>query len=168
MKSVLQCTILDDGRFKGFVGFDECRGNRFWTQEQVDTLTFISKALAKILLSERNRRLSDNFSKAVETVLENHSSYAYVVDPDTNQLLYMNGTAKEAAGGDKAGSLCYDVVCGDKNCAECPIKDYLKNGEGRNVNMIIPSIQKVVKAHTDKIMWNGKTAYLIVCTNING
>ena len=166
VKSVLQCSITEDGRFKGFVGFDECRGNRFWTQEQVDALTFISKVLSTFLLKERNKKLSENYSKSIESILDYHPSFVYMIDPETHELLYMNTPAIKAIGEDKVGSLCYDVVCGDKKCAECPVKDYKKNGEGRSVNMIIPALQKVVKARTYKIEWKGKQAQLIICTNI--
>ena len=53
IKSMLQCAILDNGEFKGFVGFDECRENRFWTQEQIDSLVFLSKVLSVFLIKNR-------------------------------------------------------------------------------------------------------------------
>ncbi len=53
IKSVLQCPLTDNGRSKGFVGFDECRGNRFWTQDQIDSLVFLSKVLSTFLMKER-------------------------------------------------------------------------------------------------------------------
>lgn len=56
IKSVLQCAILDNGVFKGFVGFDECRENRFWTQEQIDSLVFLSKVLSVFLIKNRRKQ----------------------------------------------------------------------------------------------------------------
>ena len=53
IKSVLQCSILDSGKFRGFVGFDECRENRFWTQEQIDSLVFLSKVISVFLIKGR-------------------------------------------------------------------------------------------------------------------
>lgn len=53
VKSVLQCSITDGGKFKGFVGFDECRSNRFWTQDQIDSLAFLAKVLSIFLMKER-------------------------------------------------------------------------------------------------------------------
>lgn len=55
IKSMLQCAIMDDGRFKGYIGFDECRSNRFWTQEQIDALVFISRVVSVFLTKERNK-----------------------------------------------------------------------------------------------------------------
>lgn len=56
IKSILHCAIKDGGKFKGFVGFDECRSSRFWTQEQVDSLVFISKIISVFLLKGRSKR----------------------------------------------------------------------------------------------------------------
>lgn len=53
IKSMLQCAIRDNGQMKGFVGFDECRTNRFWTQAQVDALSFIAEILGVFLLKQR-------------------------------------------------------------------------------------------------------------------
>lgn len=56
IRSVLQCAIINDGRYRGFVGFDECRNNRFWTQDQIDSLVFISKILSIFLMIERTKK----------------------------------------------------------------------------------------------------------------
>ncbi|MGX9757452.1 GGDEF domain-containing protein [Clostridioides difficile] len=40
--SMLQCAILDEGDFSGYVGFDECNENRFCTKEEIESLTFIN------------------------------------------------------------------------------------------------------------------------------
>ena len=51
--SLVQCVILDDGKCRGFVGFDECRRNRYWTKSQINTLSLISKVLSTFLLKLR-------------------------------------------------------------------------------------------------------------------
>lgn len=53
IRSILQCGIWDDGEFLGYVGFDECKKNRVWNQEQVDALTLISNVLSTFLLKHR-------------------------------------------------------------------------------------------------------------------
>lgn len=56
IKSMLQCAIMDGGVFKGYIGFDECRSNRFWTQEQIDALVFISKVISVFLMRDRSKK----------------------------------------------------------------------------------------------------------------
>lgn len=53
VKSMLQCAIIDDREFKGYVGFDECRQNRYWTEEQTRSLGLIANILAEFLLKHR-------------------------------------------------------------------------------------------------------------------
>ena len=53
VKSMLQCAIMDRGVFRGYVGFDECSGNRLWTQEQVSLLEFLAEVFAVFLIKQR-------------------------------------------------------------------------------------------------------------------
>lgn len=66
--SILQCTIMDDGVFKGYVGFDECRENRSWTKPQIASLTLISNVLSTFLLKLRlkERAVRDRNSESKE------------------------------------------------------------------------------------------------------
>lgn len=57
--ALLQCAILDEGRFCGFVGFDDCAIHRLWTREQIDSLSFVSRMLSVFLIKKRaQERLS--------------------------------------------------------------------------------------------------------------
>ena len=166
-KSVVRCVIVEGGKFRGFVGFNECRVKRFWTQEQVDALAFIAKVLSTFLLKERNKRLFENYSRSVAMILDSHPAFVYVVEADTYKLLYMNKTVKEALGGDKTGQCCYDAICGDNRHLDCPIKDFVEKGPGQYINVLAGNLNRVVTAHADMIEWNGRPAYLVMCMDMN-
>ena len=166
-KSVIRSRIVEGGKFRGFVGFNECRVNRFWTQEQVDALTFIAKVLSTFLLKERNKRLFENYSRSVAMILDSHPAYVYVVEAETYKLLYMNKTIKEALGGDKTGERCCDAICGDERHLDCPIKDFEEKGPGQYINVLAGNLNRVVTAHADMIEWNGRPAYLVMCMDMN-
>ena len=53
IKSMLHCAIMDQGVYRGFVGFDECTANCFWTQGQVTTLQSLAEMLAVFLVKQR-------------------------------------------------------------------------------------------------------------------
>ncbi len=53
IRSMLQCAVVDDGQFRGYVGFDECRENRRWTRAQIETLTLVSNVLSTFLMKLR-------------------------------------------------------------------------------------------------------------------
>lgn len=51
--ALLQCAIIADGKFKGYVGFVECHENRKWTKAQIDSLTLVANILSIFLANER-------------------------------------------------------------------------------------------------------------------
>ena len=46
VKSALHVAITENGVMKGCVGFDECRINRVWTNDEIKMLTFLAKLIA--------------------------------------------------------------------------------------------------------------------------
>ena len=63
IKSMLQCAIRNNGIFSGYVGFDECHDNRYWTKEQISTLTFFSEVLSMFLLKKRAEEEAAHLAK---------------------------------------------------------------------------------------------------------
>ena len=109
IKSMLQCAIRDNGRFKGYVGFDECRNNRFWTQEQIAALSFISEILSTFLLKKRAQDRVEQSAAAMKTVLDNQNSWIYVIEPGTCRLLYINQKTKDLVPSSEVGMYCYEA-----------------------------------------------------------
>ncbi len=162
IKSVLHCAITEDGKFKGFVGFDECRENCFWTKEQVDALTYVAKVLAVFLLNDRNKNRLKNYSRSIESILYNYPEFIYIVDPETRELLYINKRAEKITGGSKLlGKSCLETVCGGKETEYCPLKHV-----GQPVEGISPLINKKVRAQATEVEWCGKKAYMVSCTEV--
>lgn len=85
IKSLLQCAIRDNGVIKGYVGFDECRQNRYWTREQIDALVFISEILSIFLLKDRVKDALKQESEGLLNLLNNQSAWIYVIDPGDTQ-----------------------------------------------------------------------------------
>ena len=54
IKSMLHCAIMDQGTFRGYVGFDECTANYLWTQGQISLLQFMAEVLAVFLIKQRS------------------------------------------------------------------------------------------------------------------
>ena len=53
VKSILICAFRDKGVFRGYMGFDECETNLYWTKDQIDTLTYFAEMLSVFLLKKR-------------------------------------------------------------------------------------------------------------------
>ena len=83
IKSMLQCMIQDNGVVKGYVVFHDCRANRFWTQEQIDALSFIAEIMSTFLLKKRAQDRALSAAESMADILDNHSSWICVIEPDT-------------------------------------------------------------------------------------
>lgn len=53
IRSMLQCAMLDEGEFTGYVGFDECRENRAWNERQVASFKLTANVLSTFLMKLR-------------------------------------------------------------------------------------------------------------------
>ena len=54
--SMLQCAMLDEGKFVGYVGFDECEHYRAWTASQVASFKLTADVLSTFLVKLRQRQ----------------------------------------------------------------------------------------------------------------
>lgn len=130
IRSILQCKILEGNEFRGFIGFDECSYNRMWTNDEVNTLTFISKTLSMFLLKMRIQSKLEESLTIQKSVMDNMDIWAYVVDRNTYELLFINKKMLESAPNTHVGDLCYKAIWNnqDKPCKKCPMI-YLKDGD---------------------------------------
>lgn len=54
--SMLQCAIRDEGKMIGFIGFDECRSSRVWTEDQIRALSLVASLLSNHLVKEQLKK----------------------------------------------------------------------------------------------------------------
>lgn len=57
--SLLQCPILEEGKFRGFIGYDEYNLHRIWTKDEIHTLSVIAKLLSIFLIKMRKEQSID-------------------------------------------------------------------------------------------------------------
>lgn len=164
IKSMLQSAITDNGTFKGFIGFDDNYKNRYWTQEQIDTLSLISEIVATFLLKHRKeeRYLAEN--KVLYSLLDNQNAYIYIVKKDTYELLYFNRKTKCSSEHLQIGRACYDVFEGRSvPCAHCPLKE-VGIGANNKSKVIYNEKSKVWwEVDVSSIVWEGIESFMISC-----
>lgn len=166
IKSMLQCAICDNGVFRGFVGFDECKANRLWTQQQMDALIFFSEIISTFLLKKRAQDNIEHRAENLTSVLENQNAWIYVIDPDTCEILFVNERTKALSSDIQEGLPCYRCIMKqDRPCFGCPAHQLKKqtNGDSFIFNL---AMNLHVHAEAASIKWNGKDAYLITCREL--
>lgn len=167
ISSLLQCSITEGGVFKGFVGFDECENIRFWTQEQIDCLLFLSRMLSTFLLKKRADDRDRESMRNLEAVLNNQNSWIYVIDRDTYELRYINGKTHQIAPECRLGLTCYKAFFDrDTPCERCPARESVHTGSCV-LEVYNPVLKVWTLADASVIRWGEKDAVLLACHDIS-
>jgi len=164
IKSMLQCAIVDDGVFRGYVGFDECVSKRLWTQDQIDMLAFLAELLAVFLLKKRSSERIAEQAENLRRVLDLQDAWIYVIDPESCELKFLNAKTKKIAPEGDIGMVCHKVFMGrETRCENCPalMPDGQSSGQAEIHN---GNYGLKVLAKATKLPWNGKESCLVTCT----
>jgi len=159
IKSMLHCAILDNGVFRGYIGFDDCVSNRLWTQEQISLLQFLSEVLALFLLKKRTQDKAAEQAANLQRVLDNQDAWVYVIDPDTYELKFLNKKIRTLAPDSREGMPCYRAFMGRETpCERCPLTAPHHTCVIENHKLGV-----LVRSQATQISWNGKNEHLITC-----
>lgn len=167
VKALLQCSLEDNGVLRGFVGFDECRSNRFWTDEQVHTLKFISEILSTFLMKQRaQKRIQKEVDNLME-VLNNLDAYVYVVDPKTFEAKFINQKTMIMDSNAKIGDTCYHNFFNlDRPCDNCPLIQLRDHKNDQPVEFYNPKFNLWVSVKPSIITWEKEECILLSCFDI--
>lgn len=160
--STLQCQIQENGNVRGIVGFEDCKPRRVWTHNQVGILTFLAKLLTVFLLKQRAQDQVMETLQNLYVVLDNQSTWVYVVDPQTYALYYVNQKILLAAPHAREGQRCYMALFGrDTPCVDCPIRQGICC-----VEMYNPTLEAWAMVSASPIRWDRKDVYLVSCQDV--
>ena len=167
IKSVLQCAIRDGEQFKGFIGFDDCLRRRLWTQEQIDTLRFLSEMLSVFLMKWRVTQKSQEAVTNLEKLLDNQNAWVYVIDPDTYEMEYVNQRMRDLVKQECIGRKCYEVTLNkDAPCDICPMKEVIEKGN-TSMEFYNPMFDLWTLIDGSMITWNKKKACMLTCKDVS-
>ena len=163
IKSMLQCAIRENGVFRGYIGFDECVTQRFWTKEQIQTLTFFSEMLSVFLLKQQAQERTQQRASELSSILDNQNAWIYIIDPDTCELKYLNKKTKELASGCEPGVKCYQAFQDmPHRCPGCPSAQ-IRQKKTDSAVIENRKFDLCVQAEATLIQWNGQDSCLLIC-----
>lgn len=166
IRSLLHCAIRDGGVFRGYIGFDECVEYRYWTKEQIETLTYFAEMLSVFLLKQRKQEKSLRYAAEMQSILDNQNAWIYIIDPDTCELKYVNLKTKELAPEVTSGMYCYKALMGqNERCDGCPALHIRQHKNGRK-KMYNKRFNLDTLADATLIQWGGEEACLLTCREI--
>ena len=162
--SMLQFSITQGDAFKGFVGFDKCRRIRPLRKKETAVLQNIAHILGVFVLGMRVEEKLYAEKQMGLSIINAMDSYAYVVNPNTYEILFLNEKTLTVLPEAKIGSLCYQVIRGqDKPCKGCPMQALQeKNLNHYAMRMDNPKLGKCIRVSASWVKWtDGQTMCLL-------
>lgn len=138
IKALAILTLYQGNRGIGYVGFDDCKHYRKWSEMEIQTLKYVSSVLAS-LIERRNAEASVMRSlNILTTISDNIDSIIYVTDIHTHEIKFINSNLANSLGmpADQIlGQTCWKVMQRGMNglCDFCPLKNML-DADGNVVN----------------------------------
>ncbi|WP_232697462.1 diguanylate cyclase domain-containing protein [Brevibacillus daliensis] len=168
VQSLLQCEVIHDGMFKGFVGFDDCTGARMWTKEEINSLTCIAEILDTFLLKKRAQDRAIQSFQISQSILDNLNSWAYVINKNTYELLFINKKTPDLVSGSMVGKLCYEVFFDGREapCEQCPMQELEKSNKNNYTVELYNHVYNMWTSTTASwIKWNDNSEVCLLCSN---
>jgi len=167
VKSMLACALRDNGKFFGYMGFDECLTQRIWTKEKVETLTYFAEMIAVFLVKMHAQQSLNQQVADLSRLLDRQDAWLYVVEPESFRLRFLNEKTRRLAPDVQEGMTCYRGLRGlAEPCADCPIAG-LKDGVSSHKERIRnQQFSLDVEAEASHFHWENQAAYLLSCREI--
>lgn len=155
IKSMLQFTIVKNGKFVGFIGFDECRYFRVPTNKEIEELKHIANILGVFIAEMRAVEETACTKNVAMSIINGLDSYAYVCDPQTHKILIANEKTMGLAPGSKTGVLCHELLWNrPEPCEVCPMKTMRVNRlPSYTMELHNPHLGKCLRATASWINW---------------
>lgn len=162
IKSFFSCYIMDEGKVKGYIGFESYTKPFNLKKDEIDCAVLISKIIGGKILkdkTEQNLFLGDQLNKAI---VSSQQLYTYIIDKNTYEVLYYNDKLKDLIPNIKTGGICYKAKGYSTHCHECPIKN-MNQSETGTTKFYCKTMDNWVGATSKKIQWLDKKEAYIIC-----
>lgn len=170
VKTMLQCSIVHNGKFVGFVGLDQCEFIRIPTTKEISDMKNISNVLGVFILEMRALKENNESKNAALSIVNGLDAYAYVCDSESYEVLFINDKTMMLVPDAKVGDYCYEAFWNrEAPCENCPMKELKANETQKKYTMDLlnPNLNVWVKATASWIKWlGGRKACLVDSVDI--
>lgn len=169
IKSIVHFSIIEREQLIGVIAFQDCVGENFYLSdvefEELRTICqVLSVFIAKRLSNERELR----HHQAIEAVMDNMNSIAYVIDRETYEVFYENQNAVDITKHTSIGQKCHYVYRGfDTPCDDCPLPHLSQEHPRCTLELYTEKFKIYTKTSASLIDWsNDRKAMLISSVDV--
>lgn len=169
IKTIVHFSIVECDKLIGVIAFQHCLRDDFKISdtefEELRTICqVLSVFMAKQLSSEREQR----HHQAIEAVMDNTNSIAYVIDRETYDVFYENQNTINVTGLPSVGIKCYRSYRGfDAPCSDCPLQYLSAENPRCTLELFTDKFKIYTKTSAALINWsNDREAMLISSVDV--
>lgn len=169
IKSIVHFSIKEYDDLLGVVAFQNCTDDDFeLSAGELEELRIICQVLSVFMAKQLSAEREMRNHQAVETVVDNMNSIAYVVDRETYEVFYENQNVIDITGHPSIGLQCHQSYRGlEAPCGDCPLQ-YLSDEKPRcTLELYTKKFDIYTKTSASLIDWsNDKKSLLISSVDI--
>lgn len=123
-KSYFQHAMIIEGKYIGYISFDDMLKEREWTVLERDTLSVASNLIAMSINNMKSKALIEKETLTLKAISGNQNLYAYMLKPGTYEIIYLSDRLYSLVGErtNKDRKICYEILKGKKEpCKHCPL-----------------------------------------------
>lgn len=169
VRSMLQYSIVKNGIFAGFIGFDQCGFIRIPSPKEISDLKNIANILGVFIMEMRTMEENELSRNLAMSIVNGLDSYAYVCDPENYRILFINDQTLMIQPTASVGQFCYKAFWNrEEVCPNCPMVALKASDQSRfTIEMENTNLQVWVKATASWIDWmNSRKACLVDSVDI--
>ncbi|MEG2539157.1 MAG: diguanylate cyclase [Clostridium sp.] len=163
LESFVHSRIVENDRFKGFVGFDCFNdNNRIWTSDEVEALKVISDIIGDFMFRKRAESQIKRERDITRVLVDSSDACTYVIDRETHKILFISKKLQELTGAN-VGDSCYKIISDDlAACTECPLYNFEEDQERVTIEMESEVYGGHVLVTLCNLTWiDGSSAYAV-------
>ena len=131
--SIVVVPIFVEGKWWGFVGFDECFVEREWSAAEIDALTAATSTLGAAVRRRQSEEALRESERLYRTVIEQVNENICLVDAESRLIVGCNPAFREALGyaqEELLGMTLHDIVAHDHESIDRNVRRVLEAGRG--------------------------------------
>lgn len=169
IKSIVHFSIMERDKLIGVIAFQDCIGEKFNLLEtELEELRTICQVLSVFMVKQLSNERELRHHQAIEAVMDNMNSIAYVIDRETYEVFYENQNVVRVTGHPSIGTKCYYSYRGiDEPCEDCPLNHLSKEQPRCTLELYTKKFDIYTKTSASLIDWsNDRKAMLISSVDV--
>ncbi len=168
IKLYFSCYFMEQGKVKGFVGFESYDTGYNWVNEEIEGAFFVARLIGTQILKDKTDRKFSTESEINHAIVDNQQLYTYIIKEDTFELLYFNEKVNKIMHNPELNKICYKLKGYDKPCHYCPIRSSIEHLDNNSTKYFCELSDIWLGATCSKLKWiDGQNAYIVCARDIS-